>query len=377
MNNLPGLVRSPQKKSDTRKRPRSISPLDQDRIAQSRVEQQASASPALQKKKRMDEHETRHSTDDFPPSPNAGPRMPLTLDDFKNYMEKDIKPTLSNLKEDMVLLADQVANNKDNISEIRKDIAELQQRGPESGDFETNKYNFVRRCLRFWPISGSSMDTMWKNVRTFIHEKMKVPSSEMDESQICEIRRVRTSRNSGTVEEVLVVFRDIEARDLVASYAKNLAPFTRDGRPTAGMRTEVLSHLRGVYNLLQSHGYRLRQRYGDQLRRTIKFDEFNRSFYLSVKLPDEDDWSRISPETARLAQQAEELSSPDKARLWPSNGRAAVDVRQPWSHTGRHTIGQRQTSDRDQPGQQPHLYRRPRNMGFGGSTSFGESYNRA
>ena len=78
----------------------------------------------------MDEHETRHSTDDFPPSPNAGPRMrPLTLDDFKNYMKKDIKPTLSNLKEDVVLLADQVANNKDNISEIRKDITELQQRG--------------------------------------------------------------------------------------------------------------------------------------------------------------------------------------------------------------------------------------------------------
>ena len=99
MNNLPSLVRSLKKTGDSlRKRSRSDSPEFLEKVATSRLEQQASSSPALPKRKRMEEA-SMHSTEDFPPSPTAGTRnqRPLTLDAFKEYMERDIKPTLSSL----------------------------------------------------------------------------------------------------------------------------------------------------------------------------------------------------------------------------------------------------------------------------------------
>ena len=101
----------------------------------------------------------------------------------------------------------------------------------------------------------------------------------MDETHILEIRWVTSSKNSGVVDEVMVLFKDVESRDAVASYAKNLAPpHTRDRK-----RTKVPNHLQKVYNLLKSHENKLRQRYSENLKRTIKFDEYIGSFYLSVK----------------------------------------------------------------------------------------------
>ena len=194
----------------------------------------------------MDCHAQEHSTEDFRISPRA-----LTLDDFRKYMETDIKPTLSNLKNDVELLADQVSLNKDDISDMRKYIRNLQKReSVQSSDHEKMRYDFVRRSLRLWPVKGSDDESLWSNTGIFIHDTMGVPRDKMEEELIAEIRRVRTARNSGARDEVLVIFKEIEARDTVASYARNLGSHMKDGRATAGMRTEVPNHLRGVYNVL-------------------------------------------------------------------------------------------------------------------------------
>ena len=88
--------------------------------------------------------------------------------------------------------------------------------------------------------------------------------------------------------EVLVVFVDLEVRDIVTSYARNLAGRTApDGSPTAGLRLDVPVHLMGIFRLLENHGKALRDRYGPDFRRPIRFDDSARSLFLNNLLGQE------------------------------------------------------------------------------------------
>ena len=101
-------------------------------------------------------------------------------------------------------------------------------------------------------------------------------------------------------DEVLIVFNSAETRDTVMMRANQLAGrVDASGAPTAGIRLEVPPELVPTFRLLSRFGARLRARHGEGTKRHIKFDDFNASLYAVVKLPGDQSWTRVSPETAR------------------------------------------------------------------------------
>ena len=117
------------------------------------------------------------------------------------------------------------------------------------------QYWRARRCARIAPVQGDTVQEMWANAQIFFAQMMKIPTAELREQDILEIRRVLAPRDKKTRNEVCVVFADAETRDRVAPYARNLGSFIQNGKPTATFRHEVPTHLSGVYKTLLQYGY--------------------------------------------------------------------------------------------------------------------------
>ena len=126
----------------------------------------------------------------------------------------------------------------------------------------------------------------------------------------------------------MVVFYDIESRDLVAAHSKHLSSAVDDqGNPTAGLRMDIPLHLMSTFKLLEAHGHKMRMRYGSDFKRHVRFDDGRKSLYLNVRLPGERLWTRISPdfagECAREMESSDEMK--EKFGLKAANGRTAPD----------------------------------------------------
>ena len=74
------------------------------------------------------------------------------------------------------------------------------------------------------------------------------------------------------------------------------------------MRIDVPEHLRGTFKLLENYGYKMKRRHGPGLRRHVKYDDVEESLYISVNLPDSDDWIDVTPNIA-LAEKREKEGS--------------------------------------------------------------------
>ena len=132
----------------------------------------------------------------------------------------------------------------------------------------------------------------------------------IDKSVIDDISRAAEPSGPGARDEVLVRFRDSASRDRVMGCAAKLAPFIdAEGKPTAGLRIEVPLHLRPTFKLLFRYGQTLRTRHGPGTRRHVKFDDHLRSLYLNVKLPGDENWSRVSAEVARRGLATKDVAS--------------------------------------------------------------------
>ena len=120
---------------------------------------------------------------------------------------------------------------------------------------------------------------------------------------------MQTNKKPQAKSEVLVVFADIEARDLVASYARNLAPFVDEtNKPTAGLRPDIPSHLGGVHRTLLQYGYAMKWRYGDKFRRNIRFEDGDLTLVIDVCIPDGiqpgKEWTTVNYEHAVMDRKA-------------------------------------------------------------------------
>ena len=101
-------------------------------------------------------------------------------------------------------------------------------------------------------IEGETEQEIWQNLQDFLRSKLRIPTTDLSESDVVSVRRVRLGRGREPRGEVIVVFVDVETRDRVCSYARNLAPYV-DGnnKPTAGVRMDVPAHLGGVHKTLR------------------------------------------------------------------------------------------------------------------------------
>ena len=99
--------------------------------------------------------------------------------------------------------------------------------------------------MKMWPIAAEE-ERLDEACRIFMKDILEIPSDTVEDLEIISIRKVRQARRSKIDKEVLVKFRTVEERDVVQSYATNLAK--QDGKP--GVRMEIPSHLRQAFRIL-------------------------------------------------------------------------------------------------------------------------------
>ena len=112
----------------------------------------------------------------------------------------------------------------------------------ESDIDDERKYWWSRRCLRLSPVADGADGSLWESLGKFIYDELLVPEGDVPQSSVESVRRVRNSRRTKVVDEVLVVFKDVQTRDEVARNAVNLAAW--DGKePRPSLRMEIPQHL--------------------------------------------------------------------------------------------------------------------------------------
>ena len=251
------------------------------------------------------------------PSDPSEPPSPLTFDKFSAFMGKNVLPQFEDVRKRIESVSSQVHTNSADIARLKTQFEAIRSGPSHIGhDPDTRRYDMARRSIRIWPVAGSTEEELWSNTGVFIHNVLKVPADEMRDERITDIRRLRSPGASRIKDEVLVVFCDLENRDLVTSYARNLANHVdKDGSPSAGLRMDIPVQLMGTFRLLENHGKALRDRYGPEFRRHIRYDDQNRSLFLNIRIPGESSWTRISPALAQSFAEEKERSASTRDRL--------------------------------------------------------------
>ena len=91
------------------------------------------------------------------------------------------------------------------------------------------------RSIRIWPIEGT--DGLETKVDAFLKSALCMRTKELESVIIEDIYTVRSSPRSRQHNEVCVLLRDSDTRELFLSYARNLATYVdAEGNPTAGIR---------------------------------------------------------------------------------------------------------------------------------------------
>lgn len=68
-------------------------------------------------------------------------------------------------------------------------------------------YMKARRAIRMWPVLGANEEQIWGNVGDFLHGTLRVPTSDVNQDDIEDIRRVDDGRSDVVHDEVIVTFR--------------------------------------------------------------------------------------------------------------------------------------------------------------------------
>ena len=271
----------------------------------------------------------------------------VSFADFRNYMTKEItgmKTTIcSEIGASIDKVSEKVMVNAVTIAEVEKEVKAIKKSvAPESlrkeireiaGDVmlgggrtgpngrsrsesdvdDIRKYWWARRCLRISPISEAANGSLWPAVEKFVLDELLVPESDMAQDSVESVRRIRNTRRSKITDEALVVFKDIETRDNVARHATNLAAW--DGKtPRPSLRMEIPGHLNATFKMLERHGHTLKTRHGADLKRHIRFDDDELDLVLDVKLPKEDNWTRLSPQYVRELKRNYQRQDCDRVR---------------------------------------------------------------
>ena len=208
---------------------------------------------------------------------------------IKKLVDKTIEKHRDEISDEVGRMADEI-----------KSLHSLKSQPSVSNSDET-QYWFARRGIRCWPVHGDNDEEILKSVREFFGQKLKVAPSSLREEDIIEVRRlqpkVRKFSGAGdrTVkEEVLVVLRDVQIRDMVFRHASNLSAWRDNDRDNSvGVRLQIPTHLLGKFNTFSQHGYDLPNKYGPGLKRHIRFYDTELDLCMNVKLPNSEEWFTV------------------------------------------------------------------------------------
>ena len=107
------------------------------------------------------------------------------------------------------------------------------------------------------------------------------------------------SRSKAKVhDEVIVRFQQVEDRNVVKSYSNGFAG--NEGK--AGLRLEIPDFLKGSHRVLEEHGIAIKNLYGRDTKRNVKFDDRNMDLMMDVKLPGSLNWHNVTIGQARQAK---------------------------------------------------------------------------
>ena len=202
-----------------------------------------------------------------------------------------------------------IAQQKSTLDELGGRVADLEACGgsssarPDTGTGPASSdYLMARRSIRLWPVDRSYEDTLWKGSGGFIHTILKIPDTDVSQYDIENIKPLENPRipTGNLNNEVLVTFYCPRKRDQLMSGTVNLASHTDSlGRPMAGVRLKIPKELDATFRLLSRFGTRLRALPGEGTKRHIKFDDYEASLFINIKLPGDEEWSKVSPAIAK------------------------------------------------------------------------------
>ena len=274
-----------------------------------------------------DEMDTASAPDPAPPS--TGGSAFLTVDLFLKAMKENRDDIISSFNASIGTLSRRIEDNSALISansvaiKHQSDIAaghksDLDKLAERVGRLERNPgaarggpiaerravlsrdFMLARRSIRLWPIRGDDESAMWEEVGDFLHDTLAIRADNVGQNDIESVSRVQGSGIVAENGEALITFFDKKKRDLVLTHSPSLASkVDSDNRPTAGIRLEIPPELNDTFRLLTRFGARLRARHGAGTQRHIKFDDFNASLFVNVKLPGDTDWTRVTAAMAR------------------------------------------------------------------------------
>ena len=229
----------------------------------------------------------------------------------------DLSSTLTEIrgvKENVIRNTDRI----DTLFDLRKNDGELlakkveqivdnristtnNQRGRSKQPPETERsFLRCRRSVRLWPIRGGA--GLEQAVKDFLRKCLCMPQDIIEGLTFEKVEKQSQSRRSKIQDEVLVMLETSQQRDVIQSYAANLAAV----QSKAGMRLDIPDHLRGLFRLFETHAAALKAEFG-AVKRAIRFDDINSSLYMDVKLEDTE-WHRITDEEMRKIQEKKQGS---------------------------------------------------------------------
>ena len=231
--------------------------------------------------------------------------MKEQLDDLRGDLKTDVREAVSKIGEQVQKNTKNIEDLNNNLdSKIKASVAatvslemkKFRSAGPASSDFNRKEEDYwrARRSLRVWPIRCNDSD-LWGSVGDFFHKILNIPTENLSQESVEYIRRIRSPRSNRQQKiqhEVLVSFGEVSVRDMVYSYAANLARHKQLPSPP-GIRIEFPDHLRGAFSTLERYGAHLRKTLGPELKQSIKFDDAVLNLRIDVLFPGDEKWSRI------------------------------------------------------------------------------------
>ena len=227
-------------------------------------------------------------------------RNDLPTKEDLNRVEENIKKQIDNNTKDINKLFSLREEDKE---EFRSKVLEIvEETRINAGG--SDQYFLARRSLRLWPVAELA-GRLELGCKEFLMLKLDMPEDLVNGITIEMARKIQQPRRSKIEDEVLVRFSDASVRDIVQSYAVNLARHA--GK--AGIRLEIPPELTGTFRLFEQHAGHLRQRFPEGFKRSIKFDDITRDLIMDIKIPTANKWHRFSRSDIEQASRRLQSSS--------------------------------------------------------------------